>query len=84
MDGYKVLIQERVRKRRTVRNRLAQLGTYSEDSQEERRAAERKQDTLAWKHKELTRLAHGARRRWNKYKKATLGTQLVEAERATE
>ena len=80
MDGYKDIL----RKRRIVRIRLAQLGTNSEDSQEERRAAEREreQDTLAWKLKELTRLAHGARRRWNKYKKAALETQLVEAERA--
>ena len=84
MDGYKELIQERENflKRRTVRNRLAQLGTNSQDNPEERRAAEREQDTLAWKLKELTRLAHGARSRWNKYKKAALETQLVEAERA--
>ena len=44
MDGYKELIQERenyLRKRRTVRIRLAQLGTNSEDNPEERRAAER-------------------------------------------
>ena len=56
----------------------AKIGTHCEDSLEERRGAEREQDKLAWKLKELTRLAQGARRRWNKHKKAALEMQLVE------
>ena len=85
MDGNKELIQVReniLSDRVRVRNRPAKIGTYCEDSLEERRAAEREQDRLAWKLKELTRLAQGARRRWNKHKKAALEMQLVEAEMA--
>ena len=85
MDGDKEFIQVReniLSDRGRVRNRPAKVGTDCVDSLEERRAAERVQDRLVWKLKELTRLAKEARRRWSKHKKAALEMQLVEAEKA--
>ena len=55
-----------------ARTRLVELGETGEGSKEDRMKADAAQEAIAWKLKELARPAQGARRRWEKLKRAIL------------
>ena len=84
MDGDKEFIQEReniLSDRGRVRNRLAKMGTNCEDSLEERRAAERVQDRLAYrKHAEGGTSTRKQRSRCSSWRrKRQVGSPLSQA-----